>query len=130
VQTDKTKESIGEIIKELDNFVGDHPATQPELDKSIASNTLSLSGRWESAGAVAGSISQIVQYGLPDNYFNEYAGKVNSLTLDEVNRIAAKIINPDTMTWVIVGDRAIIEPELSKLELGEIHVIDADGNPM
>ncbi len=130
VQTDKTKESIEEIIKELNNFVGDLPATQPELDKSIANNTLSLSGRWETAGAVAGSISQIVQYGLPDNYFNEYAGKVSSLTLDEVNRIAAKIINPDTLTWVIVGDRAIIEPELNKLDLGEIQSIDADGNPM
>ncbi len=130
VQTDKTRESIEEVIKELSRFVGDQPATQTELDKSIASNTLSLSGRWETAGAVAGSISQIVQYGLPDNYFNEYAGKVSSLTLDEVNRVAAKIINPEAMTWVIVGDRAVIEPELNKLDLGEIHIIDADGNPM
>lgn len=130
VQTDKTKESIEEVMKEFKGFVGDHPAEQAELDKSVASNTLSLSGRWESAGAVMGTISQIVQYGLPDNYYNEYAGKVNSLTLDEVNRVAAKIINPDAMTWVIVGDRAIIEPELRNLGLGEIHIIDADGNPI
>ena len=128
VQTDKTRESIEEVMKELRGFVTDHPAMQEELEKSVASNTLSLSGRWESSGAVMGSISQIVQYGLADNYFNEYADKVNALTLDEVNRIAKKIINPDAMTWVVVGDRAIIEPELSKLGFGKVNLIDADGN--
>ncbi len=130
VQTDKTRESIQEVIKELQGFVSDNPATQDELDKSVANNTLSLSGRWESAGAVAGSISQLVQYGLPDNYFNEYAGKVKSLTLDQVNQVAKKVIKPNAITWVIVGDRAVIESELKKLNLGEIHIVDADGNPV
>ncbi|MCH7742309.1 MAG: insulinase family protein [Proteobacteria bacterium] len=130
VQTDKTRESIEEVMKELRGFVTDHPASLEELEKSIASNTLSLAGRWESSSAVMGTISQIVQYGLADNYFNEYAGKVKALTLDEVNRIAKKIINPDALTWVVVGDRAIIEPELVKLGFGKIHLIDADGNPI
>ena len=116
--------------KELRGFVTDHPASLEELEKSVASNTLSLAGRWESSSAVMGTISQIVQYGLADNYFNEYAGKVKALTLDEVNRIARKIIKPDALTWVVVGDRAIIEPELAKLGFGKIHLIDADGNPI
>ena len=130
VQTDKTRESIEEVMKELRAYVSDRPASQEELEKSVLSNTLSLSGRWESASAVMGTISQIVQYGLADNYFNEYAGKVNALTLDEVNRIARKIIKPDAMTWVVVGDRAIIEPELAKLGYGKVNLIDADGNPI
>ena len=130
VQTDKTRESIEEVMKELRKFVGDAPATQEELEKSVANSTLSLSGRWESAGAVMGSISQIVQYGLNDNYYNEYAGKVKALTVEEVRDISAKVINPETMTWVIVGDRSVIEPELEKLGFGQIHLIDADGNPI
>ena len=117
-------------MKELRAYVSDRPASQEELEKSVLSNTLSLSGRWESASAVMGTISQIVQYGLADNYFNEYAGKVNALTLDEVNRIARKIIKPDAMTWVVVGDRAISEPELAKLGYGKVNLIDADGNPI
>jgi zinc protease len=128
VQTDKTRESIEEVIKELNNFIADVPATQTELDKSVTNNTLSLSGRWETAGAVLGSISQLVQYGLPDRYFNEYASKVSALSLDDVHAVARKIINPDRMVWVVVGDKAVIEPELKKLGLGEVHIIDADGN--
>lgn len=130
VQTDKTRQSIEEVMKEFREFVGKHPAEQAELDKSIANNTLSLAGQWESASAVMATISQIVQYGLHDNYFNEYADKVNSLKLDEVNRVAAKIIDPNAMTWVIVGDRATVEPQLKKLGDLEIHLIDADGNPI
>ena len=130
VQTDKTRESIDEVMKELSSFIADNPATSEELEKTVANNTLSLSGRWESSGAVMGSISQIVQYGLPDTYFDEYAGKVDALTLDEVRQISKKIINPDAMTWVIVGDRMVIEKELFKLDFGEINLIDADGNPI
>jgi zinc protease len=130
VQTDKTRESIDEVMKELTTFVTSSPATGEELEKSVASNTLSLSGRWESSGAVMGSISQIVQYGLPDAYFDEYAGKVDALTLDEVRQISNRIIKPDAITWVVVGDRTIIEEDLIKLGFGEINLIDADGNAL
>ncbi len=130
VQTDKTRESIEEVMKELRAFVSDRPATREELAKAIASNTLSLSGRWETAGSVVGTLSEIVQYGLPDDYFDNYARNFRSLSLDRVNNVARKIIRPDAMTWVIVGDRAVIEPELEKLGYGEIHLIDADGNPV
>jgi zinc protease len=30
--------------------------------------------------------------------------------------------------WVIVGDRARIEPVVRGLNLGELHLVDADGN--
>lgn len=40
---------------------------------------------------------------------------------------AAKIIRPDQAVWVIVGDRAKIEPGVRELNLGPITVIDADG---
>jgi len=33
------------------------------------------------------------------------------------------------MVWVVVGDRAKIEAGIRGLNLGEIHLIDADGNP-
>jgi zinc protease len=39
------------------------------------------------------------------------------------------VIHPDQLVWVIVGDRAKIEPGIRELNLGEIHFIDADGNP-
>ncbi len=130
VQTDKTADSIREVMRELNDYVGASPALAEELAKSKASNTLSLSGRWESSGAVLGSISQIVQYALPDSYFNEYAAEVQALTLDEVRRISKRIIQPEKLTWVVVGDRAVIEPKLRELGFGTIELIDSDGNAL
>jgi hypothetical protein len=39
------------------------------------------------------------------------------------------VIHPDAMTWVIVGDLRKIEAPVRALNLGEVHIVDADGNP-
>ena len=128
VQTDKTKESLIEMKKELADVIGSRPGTQEELDQVKAQQTLSLSGRWETNGAVLGSLSQIVQYGLPDDYWRTFSGKVRALSLDEVNAAAKKIIDPPRFVWIVVGDRAKIEQGVREAGIGEVIVIDADGN--
>ena len=130
VQTDKTCESVLEVMGELSRYVGNQPATAEELNKVILNNTLSLTGSWETAGSVLGSISQIVQYGLPDDYFRHYAQAVATLELPEVQRIANKLIDPTAMVWVVVGDRAQIETGLNALGYGDVILIDADGNKL
>jgi hypothetical protein len=34
------------------------------------------------------------------------------------------------MTWVVVGDRGVIEAKVRALGFGAVHVIDADGRPV
>ncbi|MBD3648335.1 MAG: insulinase family protein [Pseudomonadales bacterium] len=128
VQSDKTLESIQEVMQELGAFLGDEPVTGEELDKTIKNRALSLSGRWETAGAVLGTISEIVQYDLPDDYFDNYANKVRNLSTEDIDQAASQVIHPGAMTWVVVGDRASIEDELAKLGFGPVTLIDADGN--
>jgi zinc protease len=130
VQTDKTAESIQEVLKELRGYTSDQPTTEEELFKTVKSNTLSLSGRWETAASVLGDISQLVQYGLPDDYFREYPAAVNRLKSTDIDRIASKLIDPESLVWVVVGDRAIIEAGLQELGLGAIHLIDTEGNSL
>ncbi|MEX0942537.1 MAG: pitrilysin family protein [Pseudomonadales bacterium] len=128
VQTDKTKEAIAEVMSEMRAFVSSDPVTAAELEKSIKNNSLSLAGRWETAGSVLGSLSQLVQYRLPDDYFKQYPGKVAALTTDQVSRVANRIIQPESLVWVVVGDRAVIEPGLAELGYGPVKLIDPDGN--
>lgn len=40
------------------------------------------------------------------------------------------MIHADSLVWVVVGDRAKIEAGVRELGFGEIHCIDADGNPI
>jgi zinc protease len=130
VQTDKTKESMAEISRELREFLGDSPPFAEELDKVKASNTLSLPGRWETAAAVMRDINEIVTLDLDDNYWDTYADRVRKLSLAEVNTAADAVIKPDNTVWVVVGDRAQIESRIRELELGDIILLDADGKPL
>ena len=128
VQTDKTMESMAELKRELVDYLGDQPADDDELDKVKDNSTLSLPGRWETASAVLQDIGQIVTYDLPDDYWNTYAQNVRDLSLDQVNEAAHDTIRPDNLVWVVVGDREQIESRIRELELGEITLLDVDGN--
>jgi zinc protease len=128
VQTDKTKEAVVELQKELRGILGERPVLPDELQRAQASLTLTLPGSWETMGAVAGSIGEIVAFGLDDRYFDTYADRVRAQTPATVMAAAAKVIQPDHLVWVVVGDRSRIESSLRELNLGEIHLVDADGN--
>ncbi|MDG1463028.1 MAG: insulinase family protein, partial [Gammaproteobacteria bacterium] len=130
VQTDKTVESIQELQNELTGIIGDEPATAEELAHTKKTKTLSLSGRWETGGAVLASIIDIVRFGLPDDYWNQYSNEINALNLDDINTAAEIIIKPDELVWVVVGDRAKIEAGLESLDMGEIKLLDANGQSL
>ena len=48
----------------------------------------------------------------------------------QVTLAAKKDILPDHLVWVVVGDMSKVESGVRELNLGEVHNIDADGNPV
>jgi hypothetical protein len=52
---------------------------------------------------------------------------VRAQTAASVTAAARETVQPGHLVWVIVGDRARIEPAVRALGLGEIHLVDADG---
>ncbi|MGH7545375.1 MAG: M16 family metallopeptidase, partial [Gemmatimonadota bacterium] len=129
VQTDKTKESLVELTKELNGIVGPRPPTADELDRAKKSRTLTLPGSWETNNAVLGSLADIVEYGLEEDYYDTYADRVRALGVRDVSAVADKVLRPDRVIWVVVGDKEKIEAGIRELRLGPVHEIDADGNP-
>ena len=127
VQSDKTKEAAAEIQKELEGVRGPRPITAEELAAAQNALVLTLPGRWETAGAVASSLGEIVRFGFDDRYYDGYAAKVRAVTLAGAGE-ASRIVQPDKLVWVVAGDRAKIEPGLRELGLGEVRALDADGN--
>lgn len=126
VQADKTKETIEEITKEIKGVLGANPVTDDELNKIQKNRILGLAGRWETMGAVAQSLNELVMYQLPDNYFTTYAGKVKAIKLADINAAAKKVLTPENNVWVVVGDRQQVEAPLAKLGY-EIKYLDGDG---
>ena len=127
VQTDKTAESLAEILREITEIRGSNPPTADELQRVQQSNILSLPGRWETNPAVLGAVADIVNYGLPDNFWNTYPKRLDELTLEQVTRAGQAVIAPEHLTWVVIGDRERIEAKLSELNVGKIQLINVDG---
>ncbi len=127
VQTDKTAESMQEIVNELTGILTDAPATTDEIEKAQRNQTLSLAGQWETNAAVRGSLTEIVRFGLPDDYFQTYTDAVRTLNPNQIAAAAEEVVQPDKLVWVVVGDRATIEPAIRALNLGEITLLDSNG---
>lgn len=127
VQTDKTKESMVELNKELRGILADKPVGQAELLKTQDNQTLKLPGSRETLDDLETSIDDQVQYNLPDDYYETYGGKVRALTTADIAGAAKTIVHPDNIIWVVVGDRAKIEPGIRELNLGEVKILSPDG---
>ncbi|MBM4221916.1 MAG: insulinase family protein, partial [Gammaproteobacteria bacterium] len=127
VQSDKTAESLGEIRREITGLATNRPASAGEVALVKRSNTLSLPGQWETGTAVLGSISKLVEFGLPDDYWAGYADAVRKLTPEQVNQAARDHLQPENLVFVVVGDRKAIEPGLKALGFDFIQLLDADG---
>jgi zinc protease len=130
VQTDKTKESLVEVRKELRDILKDRVVTSQELSMAQDNRVLGLPGRWETNAGVQASLADIVTYGLPDDYYSTYTQQVRAGTTETLTRVAGQVIRPDSLTWVIVGDRSKIEADVRSLNLGEVRIVDADGRPV
>jgi zinc protease len=132
VKTADTKESVREFMKELNGIRGAIPVTPAELEYNKQSIIRRFPQGFETVGQISGQLSNLVVYGLPDSYFNEYFGRVNAVTLDDVNRVANKYLTPDKMAILIVGDRKTIEPKLREIEGWgrSIRFLDTEGNPV
>ena len=123
VQTDKTSESMAEIVKEYSDYLTTNPITEDELAKGKASKTLKLPGRFETLGALKGGVSNIVTYNRDLDYLNQLPRLLDQPSLTQIQEKAQKYIKPNQWTWLIVGDLAKIEEPIRALNLGEVKVI-------
>ena len=124
VQTDKTSESITEIVNEYAAYLSTAPTTEDELAKGKASKTLRLPGQYETLGALKGGVSDIVTYNRDLDYLNQLPELLDEPSLEDVHAMAQKYIKPDQWTWLIVGDLSKIEEPVRNLNLGTVTVLD------
>ena len=126
VQTEVTKESVFETLKEFNEVRGDRPISESELENARQSVLRSFPANFERPGAVMGQVLQIVQFGLPDDYLQTVRSNVESVTLDDVHRITQELVRPDQLKILVVGDRQLVEKGLRELDLPMV-VLDVDG---
>ena len=127
VQTDKTKESLIEMDKEMRAILGDAPPRPEELQKAQDNLTLRLPGRFETKRALLGAMQEMIVYGLPEDYYETYPGKVRALEVPQLSAAAEKVVLPDKLIWIVVGDRSKIAAGIDELGWGEVRQLSPDG---
>ncbi len=130
VQIDKTAESVAEIKREIAEFTsGKQGASADEVGRMQKILTLSLPGAYETAGSVMGTIGSNVLYSRPDDYVFKRKADIEALTPAQIDA-AARALDPNALTWVVVGDLAKTEKVVRALNLGELTILDAEGRPV
>ena len=127
VQTDKTKESMIEMDRELRDILGPRPPEAEELEKAQRNRTLRLPGQYETKRAVLGALVKILKHGLPEDYFETYADRMRAVSLDDVESAAEQIVRPDSVVWVVVGDLAEIEAGVRELGFADMRRLSPEG---
>ena len=124
----KTDSSLVEFFKELRAIRDTIPAA--ELAKAKRFLQLQLPSQFETTGGVASRLVPLVLYGLPLDYYNSYAQRLEAVTQDDVHRVAQKYVDPAKLAVVVVGDRTSVEPTVKALGLGPVSVRDMSGKPV
>ena len=128
VQTDQTAPALRELAREYADIAGARPILQPELKAAQDNETLGLPGAFETIAQLSNGYATILQYRLPENYYDTYTDKVLALAPPDLNALAARIILPKQQLWIVVGDMRKVGADVRALGLGEVRKIDADGN--
>ena len=115
VQADRTGESIEILLQHYRSFRTDKGVTPAELQRTQLGNARQLAGQFETSQALINTLRSNQLFGRPDNYWETVAGRYQSLTAPQLDQAARAVIDPDKLVWVIVGDAAVVKPQLDRL---------------
>ena len=115
VKKEHTKDAMFEIQQELNNYQ-QHGLTPTEVDfmRQAISQNEALS--YETPSQKSGFLRQLLHYNLPDNYGEKQSDIIESITIEQLNAIAAQELS-QPMQWIVVGDGQVVKPQLEELKL-------------
>ena len=117
VRTTATGESVQIFKDEIEKYrigISDEDL-QFTKDALVKSNAL----EFETLGALHSMLTNISSYDLPFDYVKREEAFVKSLTPEMHKELAQRLIKPDQMFYVVVGDAATQLPVLKSIGLGD-----------
>ncbi len=126
VQTEVTRESVIETLREFGDIAGNRPLTDAELDNAKNGLRLGYPAGFERPAQLLAQLMQLTQFGLPDDYFTHFEERLAAVSLADTHRVGAQYLPASRLTILVVGDREQIEQPLR--DLGHpLTLLDAEG---
>jgi predicted Zn-dependent peptidase len=128
VASEVTHSAAQEVLKEIDR-VRASPISPDEL--SLATSYLDgvFPIRFETTSAIAGALTTLVVYDLPDDWYDEYRERVRAVTTGDVLTAAERHLHPDALQMVVVGNAAAVRDHIEAMDFGPLKVYDVEGRP-
>ncbi len=117
VQADQTGPSIAALLQDMRDYLGPRGTTPEELERTTNGSIRELPGSFETSDAVLGGLIGIIQLDRPDNYYETIADRFRAMSTGDYDKAARQTFNPDRLALVVVGDAALVRPQLDKLGL-------------
>jgi zinc protease len=104
----------------------------PEKDLDFTKNALIKSNAraFETLNALLGMLNNIATYDLSFGYVKQREQIARNMTLEEQKQLVREYIDPNIMTYVIVGDAKTQLEQLKGLGVGNPILLDREGNPL
>jgi zinc protease len=126
VQSEVTAPAAKEALAEIERIRADRVSVD---ELSLATSYLDgvFPIRYETTDAIAGALATLVQYGLPDDFYDTYREHMRAITTDDVLRVAQTHLRPPEMQMLAVGDPDAVRAPLEAIGFGPITVYDTEG---
>ena len=99
-----------ELVREAWADMAAEGATAAELEAAKRYLTGAYPLRFDGNGRIAGQLLGLQTAGLGIDYVNERNALVEAVTLQDLRRVAARVLQPDQLTFVVVGRPEGLEP--------------------
>ncbi|MEZ5734182.1 MAG: pitrilysin family protein, partial [Novosphingobium sp.] len=129
VQADRTGDSIRAILADMKAFPAQRPVDSDELGRVTDGNIRALPNRFERNSDVLSAIVTNELLGRPDDYYETLADRYRAINAQAIDTAAKTYLQPGGLTFVVVGDRQEVEPQLKDLGL-PVEIVsapDSDG---
>jgi zinc protease len=98
-----------EVIRQQWQQIAAEGVTQEELDLAKQYMTGSYPLRFDGNGRIAGILASMFADDFPIDYALTRNDRVNAVTLEDIKRVAARLMDPEALTFVVVGQPEGIE---------------------
>lgn len=127
VRTPVTEPAVGAFFTEFARLQNE-PVSPAELEQAQRSLIGGFARTLESPDGIQGRTLELVQNGLPLDYWDTYPARIQAVTAADIQRVARKYLGAGRVQLIAVGEREAIEPGLRKY--GPVTVYDREGKPL
>jgi zinc protease len=124
VQSDKTAEALVELVRVLEDLLGDRPPTASELDDARRGLIEGQARQFETPGALVSRYAGLFLHDLPMEEYARFTDRLSAVTIESMVAAATRQVRPYGLVAVVVADADLVRASLESLGWAEVERIE------